>query len=413
MESCLTTMDLFTAIVDSLPAALVFVIACTGHTFLMVTGLNVLYGWPLPHWLLRVTRKIDILIILAGPVLFWYALGYFDGRGLSWAPEHRGYLATPYAALCLVIGCTAAPAGIILYHLRRTRANVLSNHNEVVDVRRELGYAPAGKGKKRLLTRLPFNQTFQVEFAERVLHVPRLPRALDGLTILHLTDLHLCGTPARPFFHYVMDRCRTWGTPDLLALTGDIVDSKWHHRWIVPVLGRLCWNIGAFGILGNHDSWHEVTKIRRRMGRVGVRVLGNTWEQIDVRGEPIVVIGHEGPWFKPAPDLSNCPRGPFRLCLSHTPDNIRWARDHGVDLVLAGHVHGGQIRVPGLGSLFVPSRYSRRYDCGVFFEPPTLMYVSRGLSGQHPLRFFCRPEVTWLVLRTTSASAPLPVDRPR
>jgi uncharacterized protein len=53
--------------------------------------------------------------------------------------------------------------------------------------------------------------------------------------------------------------------------------------------------------------------------------------------------------------------------------------------------------------LFVPSRYSRHYDMGVFFEPPTLLYVSRGLAGQHPLRFFCRPEVTWLVLRASSA----------
>jgi predicted MPP superfamily phosphohydrolase len=67
--------------------------------------------------------------------------------------------------------------------------------------------------------------------------------------------------------------------------------------------------------------------------------------------------------------------------------------------MLAGHVHGGQIRFPLLGSVFVPSRYGRRYDCGTFEEPPTVLHVSRGLGGQQPLRYNCRPEVTLLVLK--------------
>jgi predicted MPP superfamily phosphohydrolase len=87
------------------------------------------------------------------------------------------------------------------------------------------------------------------------------------------------------------------------------------------------------------------------------------------------------------------------LCLSHTPDNIAWARQHRIDLVLAGHVHGGQIRLPLIGSIFVPSKYSRRYDGGTFHEPPTVMHVSRGLAGEHALRYNCRPEVTLVVLR--------------
>jgi uncharacterized protein len=392
-------MDALAAILDALPTWLLFLLACTGHTFFMVVSLNVLYGWPLPHALLRVTRKIDILVILAGPVLFCYALGFFDGGGLSWEPGHRGYLVTPYTVFCVVLGCTVAPAAIILYHLRRTPPHLIEARGTIVDVARELGYPPMGTGRQRRLTRLPFNQCFHVEFAERTFALPRLPKAWDGLTILHVTDLHLCGTPDRAFYQYVMDRCMKWGVPDIVAITGDIVDSNWHHRWIVPVLGRLKWKVAAYGILGNHDSWRDTVLIRRRMRRVGVRVLDNRWEQLDVRGEPMIVIGHEGPWFTPAPDLSSCPDGPFRFCLSHTPDNIKWARQNRIDLVLAGHVHGGQIRLPPIGSLFVPSRYSRHYDAGTFFEEPTLMYVSRGLAGQHPLRFFCRPEVTWLTLR--------------
>ncbi len=126
---------------------------------------------------------------------------------------------------------------------------------------------------------------------------------------------------------------------------------------------------------------------------------GNGWEQLTVRGEPLVVVGHEGPWFRPEPDLSAAPPDAFRLCLSHTPDNLPWARRHGIDLMLSGHNHGGQIRLPMFGSVFVPSRYGRRYDCGTFHEPPTLLHVSRGLGGEQPLRFNCRPEVTRIILR--------------
>jgi predicted MPP superfamily phosphohydrolase len=67
--------------------------------------------------------------------------------------------------------------------------------------------------------------------------------------------------------------------------------------------------------------------------------------------------------------------------------------------MLAGHNHGGQIRLPVIGSIFVPSRYSRKYDCGTFHEPPTLLHVNRGLGGQQPLRYYCRPEVTRIMLR--------------
>jgi predicted MPP superfamily phosphohydrolase len=268
----------------------------------------------------------------------------------------------------------------------------------VLDVAKHLGRRPAGEGRERLLTYLPGNEVFQVELVERTLCLPRLPAAWDGLTLLHLSDLHLCGTPDRDYFRFVMDRCADW-EPDLVAVTGDIADGMHHMRWVVPILGRLRWRIAAFAILGNHDHWYDAPYIRRRLRRIRMHVPSNTWQQVEVRGEPLVVIGHEGPWLKPPPDLSSCPRGPFRLCLSHTPDNIRWAKRAGVDLMLSGHVHGGQIRFPLFGSVLVPSRHGRRYDCGAFDELPTLLHVSRGLSGDHAVRYLCRPEVTRLTLR--------------
>lgn len=388
---------------------LLFLAGLVGHTFFLTTSLNVLYAWPLPKKLLKITRKVDILLVLAGPVLFWFVLGLPDGTGLP-----RGgfwpLLATTYALFCWFLGFVVAPIAMVLYHLRREPSALVSNHTQTIDVAKELGYPPVGRGKYRHLARLPFNQCFQVDIVERTFTLPQLPKTLDGLTILHLTDLHLCGTPDRIFYQHVLDRCQKDYVPDLVAITGDIVDTHWHHRWILPVLGRLRWKHAGFAILGNHDYWYEVAAVRRRLSRLGLVILGNRWVQIEIAGTPLVVVGHEGPWFKPGPDLKNCPEAPFRLCLSHTPDNIRWARYEGMDLVLAGHVHGGQIRVPGIGSLFVPSRYSRRYDCGNFWEPPTLMHVGRGLAGQHPLRYNCRPEITRI--RLTCGLAPTTENLP-
>src|SRR5262249_46721488 len=158
--------------------------------------------------------------------------------------------------------------------------------------------------------------------------------AWDGLTVLHLSDLHLHGTPDREWFAAIMDRCADWH-PDIVALTGDVADSEVHHRWIIPLLGRLRWKVAAFAILGNHDHRYDVGLTRRGRARVGMRVRPNAGAEAGARGERFAAIGHEGPWLKGAPDLSACPAGPFRLCLSHTPDHVRWARRHGVDLMLA------------------------------------------------------------------------------
>jgi predicted MPP superfamily phosphohydrolase len=371
-----------------------FLAAAAGHALLVFRSHNYWYGSGLSRRAVDALQLAHVPLMLAGPAALWLAFG-FDLRPLLREP--RLDIAALYAYLCWLV----VPLFVVLTAWRLVRpkpAALESNHTRTVDVARELGYKPAGSGRRGLVARLPGNEVFRVDLTEKTLRLKRLPAAWDGLSVLHLSDIHFTGTPEREFFRHVMDLCAAW-EPDLVAFTGDTVDTDAHYRWIVPLLGRLKSRHGAFAILGNHDLWFEPPRLRRRLGRAGMRVLGNGWVQMEVRGEPLVAIGHEGPWFGPPPDLSACPAGPFRLCLSHTPDNIRWARRHGIDLMLAGHVHGGQVRLPLIGSVVVPSRYSRRYDCGTFDEPPTVLHVSRGLSGDHPLRYNCRPEVTKLILR--------------
>ena len=93
------------------------------------------------------------------------------------------------------------------------------------------------------------------------------------------------------------------------------------------------------------------------------------------------------------------PAADFRILLSHSPDQFYRARDWGVDLMLSGHNHGGQIRLPALGPVFMPSVYSRRFDRGFFRSGSTFLYVSEGVAGKHPYRYGCPPEICCFVLK--------------
>jgi predicted MPP superfamily phosphohydrolase len=382
--------------------ALLWLGLVVGHTALLIGGVNRWYGRPLPHQLLGVIRTIHALLVPVVLLGLWLTNGWNISRVFESASSSAMQtLQAAYILVCCAVAYLILTV-ITVGRLTHRAAALLNNHTRTINMATRLGYRPVGHGKYRYMARLFGNQVFQVDFTEKTLRLPNLPSALDGLSILHLSDLHLSGTPDRDFYFEVMNICRAW-EPELVMLTGDIVDSDKHHRWIMPVLHRLQWRCAAFGILGNHDTWHDPNLVRRRLRRVGIEVLENRWKQIEVRGHPLVVIGNESPWLRPAPDLRDCPTNAFRLCLSHTPDNFPWACRHGVDLMLAGHNHGGQIRLPLIGSILVPSRFGRRYDCGTFQEGSTVLHVVRGLAAQHPLRYNCRPEVALLVLRSTGA----------
>jgi hypothetical protein len=375
----------------------IFLSAVAGNTAIWAYGINFLYGTRFRGWWVSLLRHLFQAAVVLNPLLFLWFFGRQAIVEGDWANLPRSLLA--YLMLCWFLGFVIVPLCTAARWLRRIPSQQLANHTVVVDVAKEIGRRPYGWCRKGPMAYFPFNQIFQVEFTERTLVMPQLPGAWDGLTILQVSDLHLCGSPEPVFYERVMDRCAE-APPDLLVITGDILDSEEHYNWVKSVLGRLRWRLHAFGVLGNHDSWLDAPRIVRPMEELGIEMIGGRWKSVEVRGEPMIVIGNEMPWLGPLPDLTKCPPNVFRLLLSHSPDQLPWARRNQIDLMLAGHNHGGQIRFPLIGPLLVPSRYSRRYDHGLFFEPPTLLHVNRGLGGTYPLRYNCRPEVTRIMLRT-------------
>lgn len=376
-----------------------------GHGFMLMSIVNYVYALPLHKNFLKAFRALMGLLIFGGPIAFLVVYGFRVTDFIGSSTNDLLHLAVAfYLGLAMTMGAVVYPLITVQRNLRPRPVQILDEKTETIDVAAALGTRPYGDGETAWMARLPFNRPFHVDFTTLTLGLPNLPCAWDGLTILHLSDLHFFGTPAKPFFDFIVQKCMADGEPDLLAISGDIVDTDEHIAWIPDVLGKLRWKSGAFAIMGNHDWWHDYGRVREELTRLGITIVSGRWIGQEVRGEKLIVVGHEGPWFKEVPDLSPCPTEGLRLLLSHTPDNIRWAQRNGVSLMLSGHNHGGQVRLPLIGSIFVPSRFSRRFDMGTFFEPPALLHVSRGLSGKEPIRFRCNPQVTRIVLTRSGNS---------
>ena len=382
---------------------LVLAIGWVGHACLWTALLNNLYGRPLPKGLLRWWRHLTALILLSYPPVVWYCLDvpWTVDEAVFSRPPHNvwSWVVLVYVAVCLVLGGLVFPAITVARSLRKPPACVLAATTRTLDLWPELQTKLIGDHKLATMTRLPGNGVFRIDITDLTLSAPALPAAWDGLTLHVLSDLHFHGTPSRLYFERIVEELTAGPVPDLVCLLGDYVDSNTHHEWIQPILGRLAAREAKLAILGNHDLLHDPARVRRELSHAGYTVLENAWREFSIRGVHGLAIGHEGPWFAPEPDLSAAPTGLFRLCLSHTPDNFYWGAARGVNLMLCGHVHGGAIRVPVIGPIFVPSIYGRRFDSGVFQENGTVMVVGRGISGKEPIRFRCNPQVMRITLR--------------
>lgn len=377
-----------------------FLVAWVGHAAIWTAVLSHIYGRPLPKFFLKLWRLFTGLLILAFPLLALAIRVKETDAGVDFADEWAVW-AVRYIGVCLVFGGVVVPAITVVRLLRKRPAAVLSETSEVIDFGAKVGPAAVGDGKFAFMAKVPFNNALKVQFTDLRLRTKWLPAQLEGLTILVISDLHFHGTPSRAWYDALFDHLAGQPTPDILAVVGDFVDTDTHHEWIAPLLGKLKWNEAGVAILGNHDIHHNPPQLRAELAAVGLTVLGNGWKAIPVRGVPVVMIGNECPWFTPPTALLGAPLAGFRLCLSHTPDNFYWAHEKSVDLVLAGHVHGGGIRIPLIGSIFVPSIYGRRFDQGVFELGRTVMAVGRGISGREVTRIGCYPQV----LRVTLTAA--------
>jgi hypothetical protein len=379
-------------------------LALLGHAVIWVAAINWLHGTGLPR---RLVKRVSLglhLLLSGGPLLLAAAAALGRVDLAAWDPRQAPLNA---ARAYVLAGCVAA-----LWHLPRWVWRRWSDRLPAQARERQSAWLafppdmapPALVGwKARLLGRLPGNQILQVELRELEFALPGLPAVLDGLRVAHLSDLHMSGRVGIEFFAAMVEAVNAW-SPDLVVLTGDICDHDRQIDWIRPTLGALSSRHGGYLVWGNHDQRiRDQDLFRRELTAAGLRDLNGRWVRVAVDGQELLLVGHAGPWFagvEPPP-----PDGLPRILLAHTPDHFAWAQRHRFDLVLAGHTHGGQIRLPVLGPVFSPSKYGVRFAGGTYSGGGTLMHVSRGVSSLLPARFNCPGEVGLLVLRAAVAAA--------
>lgn len=231
--------------------------------------------------------------------------------------------------------------------------------------------------------------------------LPELPDSLAGLRILLLSDFHLYPHTRLEFIQEVVAAAGEL-KPDLAVFTGDFVQAAADAiHDLAPALARVNPRLGSYCVIGNHDIWKGRTVVESALEREGLPVLVNAGVSLSSNGAPFYLAGVDDLWS----GVPHLPTAMSRwkgektvILLSHEGDPADdYARDPRIQLQLSGHSHGGQVRVPGLGSPFLPP-YGRRYDMGLFKVGNMQLYVNRGLGVTVPIRLNCRPEVTLVEL---------------
>ncbi len=241
-----------------------------------------------------------------------------------------------------------------------------------------------------------------IETTEHTLTFDDLDPNLPPVRVVQIADLHIERNSRREAA--VLERVNEL-QPDLIVLTGDYLNLSYlddptsveHFRHFASQLHA---PYGVYAVRGNMDSARDMPRLMEGTGIVWLEQEATT---VHVRGQAITLVGvpcrhrSEGDEAQLREAMAGIEADAFVLLLYHSPDLIAEAAELPVDLYLAGHTHGGQIRLPLIGPLVTYSRYGRRYAAGLFTEGNTVMYVSRGIGleggGMPRARFLCRPEV--------------------
>lgn len=238
------------------------------------------------------------------------------------------------------------------------------------------------------------------EFVE--IPVKNLPPALEGFTIVQLTDMHLRPYTQVEHIQRAVEKTNAL-KPDLVVLTGDYV---WHDEEdildLVPVLAGLNAHHGIFAVMGNHDIKTDPVLIEETFVKHGIPVLRNDALDLQHGSGVLHLAGIDDGWLG-QPDI-NTTLGKLRgnkpvVLLAHEPDMIDWyAHDARISLQLSGHTHGGQVQLKP-GKPFIRPHLGRKYVQGLYRVNQSWVYTSRGIGSTGlPIRRNCAPEITHVTL---------------
>ncbi|MDQ7779302.1 MAG: metallophosphoesterase [Planctomycetota bacterium] len=233
--------------------------------------------------------------------------------------------------------------------------------------------------------------------------IPDLPPALEGLRIVHLSDLHVGAVVSKSF---IEDCARDAAAlnPDLVCITGDFVTRHAHFaKPCCEALSVMKPPLGTFAVPGNHDNWAGGAAVMGTIRDAGIKVLINDVAVVETRGAALAVAGLDDLWTGcPRIDrvAAKLPAGVPNILMMHNPDLIEEFGEYRFGFVMAGHMHGGQVQIPLIGTLIVPSKLGAKYAAGFYEVGVNRLYVHKGVGLiSPPVRFGTRPEIALFVLK--------------
>jgi uncharacterized protein len=236
------------------------------------------------------------------------------------------------------------------------------------------------------------------EIVERSVTLRRLSPRLKGLRIVQLTDIHVGNFMKQAKLEWYV-RAVNDLHPDIVALTGDFIGSSAHFiPACAAALEKLDARHGVFACLGNHDYWVGAQRVMEALEAAGVEVLRNEARTLSWNGAQLNIAGVDDPWrgrpdFDQALSMTDSNAPTIMLC--HQPDLFSAVVQRRIDLTLAGHYHGGQIKLQFLGMTVSPAHLISRFVEGLYSQGDSLLYVSRGIGiTGPPVRLNASPEIT-------------------
>lgn len=234
--------------------------------------------------------------------------------------------------------------------------------------------------------------------------VPGLPAAFEGLRIAHITDVHLGPLVSKAFVEKVV-QLANGSHPDLTVCTGDYVHERNASRQIDtvwPILAQLKARYGVYSVLGNHDHWADVERSLYWLDQTGQN-LHHKSVKISHNGADIW-LGGAGDYYEDRLGIDaafeNVPNDQCKILLTHNPDAIDQYFRTKINLAIAGHTHGGQVRIPFIGAPVLPV-HNKKYSSGYIKSSKTNIFISRGVGWAIlPVRLNCPPEVAVLHLQS-------------
>jgi uncharacterized protein len=300
----------------------------------------------------------------------------------------------------------AAPCQPSLYH-EEVGVSLLETKSRRLTRRSFLSLSAAALGGMAFYSGEISRHELSVE--EHTIHLARLPDAFRGMRIVQISDFHF-EVFTEAFFLERMVREVNRLKPDMVVLTGDFVTHrplpKTYARRAAPECAAILSRIECplrYAIMGNHDADVGVKYVQGPLEEHGIPMLVNSAAALERDGKRVWLAGLGSACNHLAHPEEAIPRaaladGETVIVLAHEPDIVSRVARYNVDLMLAGHTHGGQVRLPLLPPLMLPE-YGRLYVEGWFQYGPTQLYVNRGIGTVNlPFRFNCPPEITVLTL---------------